>query len=97
MRDDLALPHAPLLRRAAAAALCLLSGGGALAQGLPPGEGLLVVKKECTRCHSLSQISNSEGRSREEWLDHVIKMSDIERRPANMQAVVDYLTENFPP
>lgn len=97
MRDDLALRSAPLLPAAAAAVLCLLAGADALAQGLPPGEGLAVVKKECTRCHALNQITNSEGRSREGWLDHVVKMTDIERRPANMQAVVDYLTENFPP
>lgn len=63
---------------------------------LPAGEGLAVVKKECTRCHALSHIANSEGKTREEWQAHVIHMTDIERRPANMRAVVEYLAEHFP-
>jgi len=64
---------------------------------LPAGEGLAVVRKECARCHPLNRITNSEGKTREGWTAHVIRMTDIERRPANLKAVVDYLTEHFPP
>lgn len=63
---------------------------------LPAGEGLAVVKKECTRCHALSHIANSEGRTRAEWEAHVIRMTDIERRPENLKAVVEYLSAHFP-
>lgn len=78
------------------AALVALRPGVAVALTLPAGEGLTVVKKECTRCHALSHIANSDGRTRAEWETHVIRMTDIERRPANMKAVVDYLSAHFP-
>lgn len=80
----------------AASLLCALAAGTAQAQGLPPGAGLAVVKKECTRCHALNQITNSDGKTRTEWQTHVIRMTDIERRPANLQAVLDYLSAHFP-
>jgi hypothetical protein len=82
----------------AAVALALsLAAAPALALSLPPGAGLATVRKECTRCHSLINIPNSGGKTREGWETHVIRMTDIERRPDNLKAVVDYLTEHFPP
>jgi len=74
-----------------------LAGMPAFAISLPKGEGLNTVRKECTRCHSLRNIANSEGKTREEWVDHVVQMTDIENRPQNMEEVVNYLTEHFPP
>jgi hypothetical protein len=56
-----------------------------------------VVRKECTRCHSLRMIANSDGKTREGWHEHVVQMTDIERRPDNLDAVVNYLVDHFPP
>ncbi|PTV95948.1 hypothetical protein C8J27_103279 [Rhodobacter aestuarii] len=75
----------------------VVSLGPATSFPLPKGEGLKTLRKECTRCHSLMQISNADGRSRPEWEKHVVDMTDIERRPEAMREVVDYLTEHFPP
>ncbi|MFD2173626.1 hypothetical protein [Rhodobacter lacus] len=69
----------------------------AFALPIPDGAGLTVVRKECTRCHSLMKIANSDGKTRAGWVKHVERMTDIERRPEAMKAVVDYLTEHFPP
>jgi predicted secreted protein len=73
------------------------AGGPASAISLPKGEGLSTVRKECTRCHSLRNIANSDGKTPEGWREHVIQMTDIERRPENLEAVVNYLSEHFPP
>lgn len=81
----------------AAALWLVVPTGPAAAISLPKGEGLPTVRKECTRCHSLNNITTSEGKTREEWEEHVIGMTDIENRPDNLKAVVDYLTEHFPP
>ncbi|MBK1635418.1 hypothetical protein [Rhodovulum adriaticum] len=74
-----------------------VAGQSAWAISLPKDERLGIVRQECTRCHSLRNIANSEGKTRDEWIEHVIDMTDIENRPDNMQAVVDYLFEYFPP
>lgn len=68
-----------------------------LALSLPAGEGLGILRKECTRCHPLRKIVDAGGKTREDWEKHVIRMTDIERRPANLRSVVEYLTTHFPP
>lgn len=79
---------------------CMIGGvlaGMADAAPLPKGEGLATVRKECTRCHSLRNIVNSEGFTREEWRDFILEMTDLERRPENLDEIVAYLAEHFPP
>ncbi|MBZ4023376.1 hypothetical protein CKO11_13000 [Rhodobacter sp. TJ_12] len=87
-----------LLHRLAQALIVFgVSTGLASAWPMPKGEGLKTLRKECTRCHALRNIVNADGRARAEWEKHVVDMTDIERRPEAMKAVVDYLTEHFPP
>lgn len=89
----------PLVRRSCPVliACLLLWGDAAAALSLPAGEGLSVVRRECTRCHPLRKIVDAGGKTRAGWETHVIRMTDIERRPENMKAVVDYLSAHFPP
>lgn len=75
----------------------LLSLQPAVAFPLPQGAGLDAVRHECARCHALKRITETEGKTRAEWERHVVTMTDIERRPANLKAVVDYLSAHFPP
>ncbi|SIO03463.1 hypothetical protein SAMN05444722_0185 [Rhodovulum sp. ES.010] len=83
--------------RAVALMAAVALSGPAPAAPLPKGEGLATVRRECTRCHSLRNIRDSDGFTREEWRDFVLQMTDLERRPADLEAVVDYLAEHFPP
>ncbi|MBL3609919.1 hypothetical protein JMM60_14125 [Rhodovulum sulfidophilum] len=79
-----------------AGAIWALAGGGAAAP-LPKGEGLKVIRKECTRCHPLRNIVNSDGFTAPQWRDFIVRMTDLENRPENLDAVVAYLAEHFPP
>ncbi|WP_133260380.1 hypothetical protein [Rhodovulum sp. BSW8] len=81
---------------AMASAICALAGGGEAAP-LPKGEGLKVVRQECTRCHPLRNIVNSDGFTAPQWRDFIVRMTDLENRPENLDVVVAYLAKHFPP
>ncbi|MCW2305256.1 hypothetical protein M2324_003677 [Rhodovulum sulfidophilum] len=79
-----------------AGAIGALAEGGAAAP-LPKGEGLKVIRKECTRCHPLRNIVDSDGLTAPQWRDFIVRMTDLENRPENLDVVVAYLAEHFPP
>jgi hypothetical protein len=57
-----------------------------------------LVKKECTRCHTLAPIA-VEGRARAEWEEVVHRMvgHGADLRAGQVERVVDYLVENYGP
>jgi len=78
--------------------LAAMTLAAAPAGALPPkGPGFAEVRAECSRCHSLHNIENSGGFSREDWKSFIVQMTDLERRPEHLEAVLDYLERFFPP
>lgn len=65
---------------------------------LPDGEGKDIVAKKCTVCHTPVRIVQS-ARSEDEWRDLVQTMIDrgADVSPDEQEAVVKYLSKNFPP
>ncbi|MGD9916977.1 MAG: hypothetical protein AB7U46_03085 [Paenirhodobacter sp.] len=96
-RPSAGIPAQGFLLPGLAAAALALGLQPAAAFQLPQGAGLDTVRHECARCHPLKRIAETEGKTRADWEHHVVTMTDIERRPANLKAVVDYLSAHFPP
>ncbi|SIS75005.1 hypothetical protein [Phaeovulum vinaykumarii] len=75
----------------------VLGAAPAWAAKIPRDAGYARVKIECTRCHRLDNIVQSEGFTAPDWRDFVVEMTDLERRPAVLEEIVGYLARNFPP
>ena len=73
------------------------AGSGQRARGnvdLPEGPGKQQVQGYCQSCHTLANIVNSGGYTREGWAEAIATMIKL---PADQQAiVVEYLAKNFP-
>jgi competence protein ComEA len=87
-----------LLLTAAAVGLCLAVPDAEDARALPEGTGKAEVVKFCTECHPPGNFRKARH-DKDEWNDSVADM--VERgakgTPAELAAVVDYLTLNFGP
>ena len=72
---------------------------GAIAQGLPNGEGKDVVEKICAGCHDLGPITESVGGTRDDWNEVVQSMIAMgaEIKPEQVALITDYLAKNYPP
>jgi virginiamycin B lyase len=66
---------------------------------LPPGDAKELVEDACSACHSLTNITNSQGHTPEEWKTTLAMMLNVGAAiPADkVDTVRDYLTKNFPP
>ena len=78
----------------AAAALCMAAGEDA--KLLPDGPGKEIVVRLCTECHGPENFRKVRH-DKDEWSDSVGDMVDRGARgtPAELEAVVDYLAQNF--
>lgn len=65
--------------------------------GLPDGQGKDLVAGICTGCHQTDQITRSSGYSAEHWKELISYMIDLSGDPPTQTAIVNYLTEKFPP
>jgi virginiamycin B lyase len=65
---------------------------------LPDGDAKETVENACTACHSLTNITNSQGHSPEEWRTTVAMMLNVGAAvPAEQVPIVtNYLIKNFP-
>ena len=69
-------------------------GGGRGNVDLPEGAGKQQVQGYCQSCHTLGNIVNSGGYTRDGWSDLIGTMIKL---PADQHAlVIDYLAKNFP-
>ena len=70
---------------------------GAAAQ-LPPGDAKELVEGACSACHSLTNITNSQGHTPEEWRTTLAMMLNVGAAiPSDkVDTVRDYLAKNFP-
>jgi virginiamycin B lyase len=69
-------------------------GRGGAPVNLPDGPGKDAVQALCANCHSLNQIVNSGGYTRDGWHNLIATMVAL---PAEQSGtVVDYLAKNFP-
>ncbi|WP_116133886.1 hypothetical protein [Tropicimonas sp. IMCC34043] len=76
---------------------CLALQATAVAAPLPKGDGYAELRTECTRCHTLHNIQQSDGFTAEGWQAFIEQMTDIETRPEHRNKIVAYLAEHFPP
>jgi competence protein ComEA len=79
--------------------LLLLGAGIAAAQAdLPEGEGKALVKKICTGCHGLENITG-QHMGKDEWSDTVNEMitDGAQGSDEEMDKIVEYLAKNFGP
>jgi len=78
----------------AAAALCMAAGEDA--KLLPDGPGKEIVVRLCTECHGPENFRKVRH-DKDEWSDSVGDMVDrgAKGTPAELEAVVDYLAQNF--
>lgn len=67
------------------------------AQDLPSGEARELVEAVCTSCHRPNQISRSSGYTADAWREVISTMVDLSGAPAEREAMIAYLAENFPP
>jgi virginiamycin B lyase len=65
---------------------------------LPPGDAKELVEGACSACHSLTNITNSQGHTPEEWRTTLAMMLNVGAAiPSDkVDMVRDYLTKNFP-
>jgi competence protein ComEA len=79
-------------------ASCLLLPGLARADDFPEGPGKDVLMSVCTQCHDLESIPHLKY-SRQEWQGLVTEMVNMgaDAKPAEIEAIVNYLTTNFGP
>jgi virginiamycin B lyase len=65
---------------------------------LPAGDAKEIVENSCAVCHSLTNITNSQGHTPEEWKTTVAMMLNVGAavQPDQVQMVTDYLIKNFP-
>src|ERR1700674_969579 len=65
---------------------------------LPDGDAKDLIADPCSACHSLSNITNSQGHSPEEWKTTVAMMLNVGAAvPAEkVDMVTNYLIKNFP-
>jgi competence protein ComEA len=77
-------------------ASCLLLPGMALADDFPEGPGKDILMQVCTQCHDLESIPHLKY-SRQEWQGLVTEMVNMgaDAKPAEIEAIVSYLTTNF--
>jgi virginiamycin B lyase len=84
-----------------AASVWTLVPVAALAQGqqpsLPEGPGKPLVEVICTGCHQTNMITQSSGYTRDGWKALTSTMIDLDRVPDDQAAILQYLTEHFPP
>jgi virginiamycin B lyase len=66
---------------------------------LPEGDAKQMVEDSCAVCHSLTNITNSQGHTPEEWKTTVSMMLNVGAAiPADkVDMVTNYLIKNFPP
>jgi competence protein ComEA len=78
----------------AAAALCMAAGEDA--KLLPDGPGKEIVVRLCTECHGPENFRKVRH-DKDEWSDSVGDMVDrgAKGTPAELEAVVNYLAQNF--
>ncbi|MEP7209857.1 MAG: cytochrome c [Alphaproteobacteria bacterium] len=63
----------------------------------PPGEGLDIMQRICTPCHSIDFVT-ATGRDRASWNDTVQEMVNrgASATPEEIDEIVAYLATNFP-
>ncbi|MEX0908273.1 MAG: hypothetical protein WDZ58_00805, partial [Gemmatimonadaceae bacterium] len=78
-----------------------LATSSAAAQGqqrrpveLPDGDGKQVVQVLCTQCHTLNNVANSGGYTREGWKELIRSM--VSMRAEREDTVATYLAAHFP-
>src|SRR5438874_4245393 len=69
-------------------------GGRGGAVTLPEGPGKASIEAYCSRCHSLANIVNSGGYTREGWKALISTM--VALAPEQYDALTAYLAEHFP-
>src|SRR5215469_14537490 len=65
---------------------------------LPDGDAKQLVEDTCQTCHSLTNITNSQGHTPEEWKTTVAMMINVGAPvPADkVDVLTNYLIKNFP-
>ncbi len=65
---------------------------------LPEGDAKELISDTCSACHSLGNITNSQGHSPEEWRTTVAMMLNVGAAvpPDKVDMVTNYLIKNFP-
>src|SRR6202040_378816 len=65
---------------------------------LPDGDAKETVDAACSACHSLTNITNSQGHTPEEWKTTVAMMLNVGAAvpPEQVDMVTNYLIRNFP-
>jgi virginiamycin B lyase len=65
---------------------------------LPDGDAKETVETACSACHSLTNITNSQGHTPEEWKTTVAMMLNVGAAvpPEQVEMVTNYLIKNFP-
>jgi virginiamycin B lyase len=65
---------------------------------LPDGDAKEIVQTSCSTCHSLANITTSQGHTPEEWKTTMAMMVNVgaDVPPKKVQMVTNYLTKNFP-
>ncbi|HMC60943.1 MAG TPA: helix-hairpin-helix domain-containing protein [Candidatus Solibacter sp.] len=88
------MKHTAACAGVAAAALCMAAGEDA--KLLPDGPGKEIVVRLCTECHGPENFRKVRH-DKDEWSDSVGDMVDrgAKGTPAELEAVVDYLAQNF--
>ncbi len=66
---------------------------------LPPGDAKDLVEDACSACHSLTNITNSQGHTPEEWRTTLSMMLNVGAAIPDdkVDMVRNYLIKNFPP
>src|SRR5207247_4968989 len=70
-------------------------GGGRGQVALPDGPGKEEVQTQCTKCHALGLIANSDGNTKQEWAElfgTMVQLPNVQR-----DAIAEYLAKNYPP
>ncbi len=65
--------------------------------GLPEGKGKTEVEAICTGCHITGLINASSGYTRDHWKQLIATMIDLSPAADTQNAILDYLSTNFPP
>src|SRR5208282_3368431 len=65
---------------------------------LPDGDAKDLITDACSACHSLGNITNSQGHTPEEWKTTVAMMLNVGAAvpPEKVDTVTNYLIKNFP-
>ncbi len=65
---------------------------------LPDGDAKNLVEDACSACHSLTNITNSQGHTPEEWKTTISMMLNVGAAvpPEKVEMVTNYLIKNFP-